>query len=146
VRFLQFIHPHYSNNKQLLLELQSILETKDITLEMYRPRATTKDNKITAAPEALAIGAPSDISIAVYKSLLEKWEGIQNGEFDIIIGEASLLKDGYFIPFSNNLLNRDARNKAVLAHRDFMKEYTCIHLKKCLSVDVEFTLTKEEAH
>jgi hypothetical protein len=60
--------------KQLLLELQSILETKDITLEMYRPRAVTKDNKIIDAPEVLAIGAPNDISIAVYKSLLKKWE------------------------------------------------------------------------
>jgi hypothetical protein len=145
VGFLQFIHPHFTNIKKLLIELQSILETKDITLEMYRPSAITKDNKIIDAPEALAIGAPSDISIDVYKSLLEKWEGIKNGEYDILIGDESLLKDGYFIPFSNNLLNCESRNQAVFSHKAFLKEYTCIHLNKCNSVDIQFELTKEEA-
>jgi hypothetical protein len=145
VGFLQFIHPHYSNIKQLLLELQSILETKDIMLEIYRPRALSKDNKILDAPEALAIGAPSDISIAVYKSLLEKWKGIHNGEYDIVIRKDSLLKDGFFIPFSNSLLNLESRNTTVIAHKEFMKEYTYIHLKQCTSVDIEFTLTKQEA-
>jgi hypothetical protein len=52
VGFLQFIHPHFMNIKKLLTELQSILETKDITIEIYRPRAITKDNKILDAPEA----------------------------------------------------------------------------------------------
>ncbi len=42
IGFLQFIHPHFSNIKKLLIELQSILETKDITIEMYRPSAITK--------------------------------------------------------------------------------------------------------
>ncbi len=145
IGFLQFIHPHFSNIKKLLIELQSILETKDITIEMYRPSAITKDNKIIDAPEALAIGAPSDISIAVYKSLIEKWDGIRNGEYDFLIGEESLLRDGYFIPFSSNLLNRESRNQAVFAHKAFLKEYTCIHLKRCNSVDIQFALTKEEA-
>jgi hypothetical protein len=34
VGFLQFIHLHFTNIQKLLIELQSILETKDITIEI----------------------------------------------------------------------------------------------------------------
>jgi hypothetical protein len=144
VGFLQYVHPHYTNMKQLLSEIQSILETKDVVIELYRPRATDKDNKQIAAPEAIAIGAPCDISIAVYKSLVDKWSGIMDGEYDVVIGDDSVLKEAYFIPFSHNLLNKKSRNKAVLDHLDFMNEYTSIQIRRCGSIDVKFQLTEDE--
>jgi hypothetical protein len=66
VGFLQFIHPHCTNLKKLLIALQAIVETRDIVVELYRPRAVNKNNGIIMAPEAIAIGAPSDISIDIY--------------------------------------------------------------------------------
>jgi hypothetical protein len=78
----------------------------------------------------ITVGAPCDISIAVYKSLIKKWNGIiLEGEYDVVIGDDSALKDSYFIPFSHNLLNRKSRNKTVLDHFDFMTEYASIQIR-----------------
>jgi hypothetical protein len=46
IEFLQFIHPRFINLKKVLVELQAIVETKDIVVELYRPRATSPDQSI----------------------------------------------------------------------------------------------------
>jgi hypothetical protein len=105
IRFLQYVHPKYTNLKKLTIELQAIVETRDISVEIYRPCAVDTKGKIIMAPEAIAIGAPSDISIDVYKSLIDKWSEVLDGEYDMVIGKDSTLKMGYFIPFTNGLLS-----------------------------------------
>jgi hypothetical protein len=54
---------------------------------MYRTRATASDQSIITASEVLAISAPSDISIEVYKCLMEKWQEVFDGEHDLSIGK-----------------------------------------------------------
>jgi hypothetical protein len=80
----------------------------------------------------------------VYKSLVEKWSDIMEGEYDFVIGNDSVLKESYFIPFSHNLLNKKSRNKTVLDHLDFMNEYTSIQIRHSGSIDVKFKLTEDE--
>lgn len=144
IGFLQFVHPHCTNLKKLLIALQAIVETRDIVVELYRPRAVKKNNEIITAPEAIAIGAPSDISVDIYKSFIDKWTGVLKGHYDILIGKDSPLKDGYFIPFASGLLSQEDKNEAIIRHSNFMKLYTGFQLKRCSSVDVRFDLSQEE--
>lgn len=144
VGFLQFVHPKYTNLKKISIEIQAILETRDIVVEIYRPRALTEKGKIITAPEAITIGAPSDISIDIYKSLIEKWSDVLDGQYDMVIGKDSALKLGYFIPFANGILNRNDKNDAILSHDKYLKDYTCIKIKKCSSVDTRFQITPSE--
>ncbi len=144
IGFLQFVHPHCTNLKKLLISLQAIVETRDIVVELYRPRAVNKENKIITAPEAIAIGAPSDISVDIYKSFIDKWTGVIKGHYDILIGKNSPLKDGYFIPFANGILSQEDKNDAITRHANFIKTYTGFQLKRCSSVNVRFDLPPEE--
>jgi hypothetical protein len=144
IGFLQYVHPKYTNLKKLTIELQAIVETRDISVEIYRPRAVDTKGKIITAPEAIAIGAPSDISIDVYKSLIDKWSEVLDGEYDMVIGKDSTLKMGYFIPFTNGLLSRSDKNEAILNHEKFLKEFTSIKLRQCSSVDSRFPISKCE--
>jgi hypothetical protein len=59
---------------------------------------------------------PSDISIDVYKSLINRWPEVIDGDYDMVIGKDSTLKMGYFIPFINGILNRTDKNEAILNH------------------------------
>jgi hypothetical protein len=81
IGFLQYVHPHHTNLKKVLVDLQEILETRNIVVELYRPRAIQTDKTIITAPEALAIGASSDISVEVCKSLMEKWQYTSKGHY-----------------------------------------------------------------
>jgi hypothetical protein len=144
IGFLQFIHPKYTNLKKLTIELQAIVETRDISVEIYRPRATDENGHIITAPEAIAIGAPSDISIDVYKSLINRWPDVIDGDYDMVIGKESTLKMGYFIPFINGILNRADKNEAIFNHEKFLKDYTSVKIKYCSSVDVRFQLSQSE--
>jgi hypothetical protein len=85
IGFLQFIHPKYTNLKKLTIELQAIVEMRDISVEIYQPRAIDEKGNIITAPEAIAIGAPSDISIDVYKSLINRWPEVMDGDYDMVI-------------------------------------------------------------
>jgi hypothetical protein len=144
IGFLQFIHPYHTNLKQLCVAIQSIVETRDIVLEIYRPRAVNKDKSIMTAPEAITIGVPSDISVQIYKSLMEKWRDVVTGHYDVVIGENNVLKTGYFIPFANGLLTQKEKNDAICEHDDFVKNYTGIKLRRCTSIDERFELSHEE--
>jgi hypothetical protein len=136
IGFLQFIHPKYTNLKKLTIELQAIVEMRDISVEIYQPRAIDEKGNIITAPEAIAIGAPSDISIDVYKSLINRWPEVMDGDYDMVIRKESTLKMGYFIPFINGILNRTDKNEAIFNHERFLKEYTSIKIKYCSSVDI----------
>jgi hypothetical protein len=124
--------------------LQAILETRDVSVELYRPRAIDKKGKIITAPEAIAIGAPIDISIEVYKSLINKWSAVLDGEYDMVIGKDSTLKLGYFIPFVNGILNHTDKNDVIISHEQYMKELTSIKIRLCTSVDIQFKITNLE--
>jgi hypothetical protein len=144
IGFLQFVHPKYTNLKKLTLELQAIVETRDISVEIYRPRAIDEKGNIITAPEAIAIGAPSDISIDVYKSLINRWPEVIDGDYDMVIGKESTLKMGYFIPFNNGILNRKDKNEAIINHERFLKDFTSVKIKYCSSVDIRFQMTQSE--
>jgi hypothetical protein len=66
------------------------------------------------APDAIAISAPSDISINIYKSFISKWNRVLKGHSDILIGKDNSLKDGYFIPFAIGLLSQEDKNDAII--------------------------------
>jgi hypothetical protein len=103
------------------------------------------DNKIITAPEALAIGASSDISVEVCKSLMEKWEEVIDGEHDLAISKDSALKSGFFIPFAGGILNRKEKNEAIMSHDRFLKSHTNIKIHRCSLIDNRFIVTPEEA-
>jgi hypothetical protein len=107
-------------------------------------RAVNKDKSIITAPEAITIGAPSDISVQIYKSLMEKWRDVVNGGYDEVIGEDNILKSGFFIPFAHGLLSQDDKNDAICKHDGFINEYTGIKLRRCASIDERFELSHEE--
>jgi hypothetical protein len=145
IGFLQYVHPHFTNLKKVLVDLQAIVETRDIVVELYRPRAIQSDNKIITAPEALAIGASSDISVEVCKSLMEKWQEAIDGEHDLAIGKDSALKSRFFIPFAGGILNRKEKNEAIMSHDRFLKSHTNIKIHRCSLIDNRFIVTPEEA-
>jgi hypothetical protein len=138
------IHPYHTNLKQLLVAIQAIVETRDIVIEVYRPRAIKKDKSIITAPEAITIGAPSDISVQIYKSLMEKWPGVISGQFDMVIGDNNIIKSGYFIPFAHGLLSQKDKNDAICKHDKFINEHTGIKLRHCLSIYERFELLHDE--
>jgi hypothetical protein len=144
IGFLQYVHPKFTNLKKLALELQAIVETRDLVVELYRPRAVDDKGHIITAPEAIAIGAPSDISIKVYKSLIDKWASVLDGHYDVVIGKGSTLKMGYFIPFVHGILNRQDKNEAIISHEQFTKEFTSIKIRQCSSVDMRFKISQTE--
>ncbi len=145
IGFLQYVHPYQTNLKQLLAALQAIVETRDIVIEIYRPRAIKKDKSIITAPEALAIGASSDISVEVCKSLMEKWQEVIDGEHDLAIGKDSALKSGFFIPFAGGILSRKEKNEGIMSHDRFLKAHTNIKIHRCASIDNKFIVTNDEA-
>jgi hypothetical protein len=142
IGFLQYVLPKFTNLKNLTIKLQAIVETSDI--KIYRPRAINEKGNIITAPEAIAIGAPSDISIKVYKSLIDKWTSVMDGHYDMVIGKGSTLKMGYFIPFASGILNCNDKNKAITSHTKFLKEYTSIKIRQCSSVDTRFKISQTE--
>jgi hypothetical protein len=144
IGFLQFVHPKFTNLKKLAIKLQAIVETRDLVVEIYRPRALDENGSIITAPEAIAIGAPSDISVSVYKSLIDKWSSVLEGQYDIVIGKDSILKMGYFIPFANGVLNQHDKNDAIISHEAFLKEFTSIKIRQCSSVDMRFQISRSE--
>jgi hypothetical protein len=55
---------------------------------------------------------------------MEKWRGVINGHFDMVIGEENIIKTGYFILFAHGLLSQDDKNDAICEHAKFVNEYT----------------------
>jgi hypothetical protein len=46
IGFLQFVHPKFTNLKKIAIDIQAIVETRDIVVEIYRPRALTEKGKL----------------------------------------------------------------------------------------------------
>jgi hypothetical protein len=76
IGYLQLIHQMLTNMKQLLIDLQSIVETRDISLELFRPRAVDTNGHFLRTTEAFSISTPSDISVKMYERLVDKWSDI----------------------------------------------------------------------
>lgn len=89
------------------------METRDILLEVFCPRAIDESRQLLQTTEAFSISTPSDISVKMYESLVDKWSDICNGYYDDVIGEHSVLKQSYFIPSAKGLFSRDERNKYI---------------------------------
>jgi hypothetical protein len=72
-RFFAISSSKIYKSKKLTIKLQTIVETLDISVEIYRPRAIDEQGQIITAPEAIAIGALSDISIVLASQNDPKW-------------------------------------------------------------------------
>jgi hypothetical protein len=145
IGYLQNVHPSMTNQKKLLTDLQSIVETRDISLELFRPRAIDNDGTLLATTEAFAITVPTDISNQMHSSLVDKWDDIKNGVYNDIIGNDSLLINSYFIPFKRGLCTHAVRNKSICLQKEFNRTRTGIYITQCNTIDTNFTLTDNEA-
>jgi hypothetical protein len=145
IGYLQLIHPTLTNAKQLLIDIQSIVETRDISLEIFRPRAIDENGHLLRTTEAYSISTPSDISVKMYESLVDKWSDIRNGYYDDVIGVHSILKQSYFVPSAKGLFPREVRNKYIEGQFQYIRKHTGVQINRCNTVDNKFKLNATES-
>jgi hypothetical protein len=145
IGYLQNIHPTMTDQKKLLTDLQTIVETRDISLELFRPRAIDTDGQLIVTTEAFAITVPIDISNQMHSSLVDKWDDIQNGLYNDIIGDDSLLIKSYFIPFKRGICTQAMRNQSICFQKEFNRARSGIYITQCNTIDTNFILTTNEA-
>jgi hypothetical protein len=63
IGYLQNIHPNLTDQKKLLTDLQSVVETRDISIELFQPRALDTNGSLIATTEAFAVTVLLDISL-----------------------------------------------------------------------------------
>ncbi len=146
IGYLQLIHPTLTNAKQLLIDIQLIVETRDISLEIFRPRAINENGQLLRTTEAYSISTPSDISVKMYESLVDKWSDIRKGYYDDVIGEYSVLKQSFFVPSAKGLFPREERNKYIEGQYNYLRTHTGIQINRCNTVDNKFHLNETESN
>jgi hypothetical protein len=119
IGYLQNIHPTLTDQKKLITDLQSVVETRDISLELFRPRAIDNNGALIATTKAFAITVPIDISNQMHMSLVDKWDDIQNGVYNDVIGNDSLLIQSYFIPFKRGICTHAMRNQSICLQKEY---------------------------
>jgi hypothetical protein len=145
IGYLQNIHPNMTDQKKLLTDLQSIVETRDISIELFRPRALNSDGTLIASTEALAVTVPIDISNQMHTSLTDKWDDIKKGYYNDIIGDDSLLITSYFIPFKRGICTPATRNRSICLQKEYNRNRSGIYITQCNTIDTKFKLSHEEA-
>jgi hypothetical protein len=145
IGYLQNIHPAMTDQKKLITDLQSVVETRDISLELFRPRAIDDNGTLVATTEAFAITVPIDISNQMHESLVHKWDDIKNGDYNDVIGTDSLLIQSYFIPFKRGICTQAMRNRSICLQKEYTRTRSGIYITQCNTVDTEFILSTKEA-
>jgi hypothetical protein len=103
------------------------------------------DGILIATTEAFAVTVPIDISNQMHTSLTDKWDDIQNGYYNDIIGDDSLLITSYFIPFKRGICTPAMRNRSICLQKEYNRNRSGIYITQCNTIDTKFKLSQEEA-
>lgn len=149
VGFLSYAHPYLTNQYKLLKELRKITNIQDLTVEHYNPKifkkaARNEKATLLCSTVAYCIGAPADISVDVMQMIVEKWQAVRKGEYADMLGPTSNIHKFLFIPMSKVLMSDETRAEHMRKNNTFRFSYNGISLNKTRSIDVPFTISKEE--